>query len=336
MPLDLRIFEERYLKLLGDLLGDENPEFGVVLNGRGEDEQGKEKRFDLGTVALVTDIGTTEEFYGLQSIGGARFRVNAWLPDDPYPIADIDFLPYLVWDEGLAPLLIELEGKMTIDKVRHYFDHRGFLAPIIEDLNRALGQLAAKGIAVSDTQVMFATHSIPESMTESSGPPGVREGFEKPGGTYAAQHLAAATLAMAGLVTQDDLPSWELVYQSRSGAPSTPWLEPDVNDAIRTAKAAGKKAIVIVPIGFVSDHVEVIWDLDNEAKETSEELGLEFERVATAGTHVAFVEGIVDLIKERTAGLPAKALSPLGPWPGFCRPDCCPNLRKELPVIAEG
>jgi len=112
MPLDLRIFEERYLKLLGDLLGDENPEFGVVLNGRGEDEQGKEKRFDLGTVALVTDIGTTEEFYGLQSVGGVRFRVNSWLPDNPYPVADVDFLPYLAWDEGLAPLLVELEAKV--------------------------------------------------------------------------------------------------------------------------------------------------------------------------------------------------------------------------------
>jgi uncharacterized protein len=112
LPLDLRIFEERYLKLLGDLLGDENPEFGVVLNGRGEDERGKEKRFDMGTIALVTDIGTTEEFYGLQSVGGSRFKVNAWLPDDPYPIADIDFLPDLVWDQGLEPLRQELETKV--------------------------------------------------------------------------------------------------------------------------------------------------------------------------------------------------------------------------------
>ncbi len=83
-----------------------------MLNGRGEDEQGKEKRFDLGTVALVTDIGTTEEFYGLQSVGGVRFRVNSWLPDNPYPVADVDFLPYLAWDEGLAPLLVELEAKV--------------------------------------------------------------------------------------------------------------------------------------------------------------------------------------------------------------------------------
>jgi len=112
MPLDLRIFEERYLKLLGDLMGDENPEFGVVLNGRGEDERGKEKRFDLGTLALVTNIGTTEEFYGLQSVGGQRFHVNTWLPDDPYPIADIDFLPELVWDEALATLREELEAKV--------------------------------------------------------------------------------------------------------------------------------------------------------------------------------------------------------------------------------
>jgi ferrochelatase len=142
---------------------------------------------------------------------------------------------------------------------------------------------------------------------------------------------------MAELAVQADLaPSWELVYQSRSGSPSVPWLEPDVNDAIRTAKEVGKKAIVVIPIGFVSDHVEVVWDLDNEAKETSEELGLEFERVATAGTHMAFLEGIVDLIKERTDGVPEKALSPLGPWPSFCNPDCCPNLRKALPVIAEG
>ena len=240
--------------------------------------------------------------------------------------------------ENLAQALeiAELKGKMTIDKVRHYFDHPGFLAPITEDLNRALSQLAAKGIDAAGIQVMFATHSIPVSMSETSGPVGVREGFQKPGGTYAAQHLAAATLVMADQAGQDGVPSWELVYQSRSGSPSVPWLEPDVNDAIKTAKEAGKKAIVVVPIGFVSDHVEVVWDLDNEAKETSEQLGLEFERVATAGTHVAFLEGIVDLIRERTDGLPAKALSPLGPWSGFCRPDCCPNLRKELPVIAEG
>lgn len=104
MPLDLRIFEERYLKLLGDLMMSDSPEFGVVLLERGTDADQNRKRFDVGTIAEVSDIGTTEEFYGLQSVGSKRFSVNSWLPDDPYPIADIDFIPELIWDDQLAPL----------------------------------------------------------------------------------------------------------------------------------------------------------------------------------------------------------------------------------------
>jgi uncharacterized protein len=112
MPLPLRIFEERYLKLLGDLIGQENPEFGVVLISRGPEVGGGEKRMSLGTVASVTDIGTTEQFYGLESVGSKRFRVNAWLPDDPYPIADIDFIPDLIWDDTLMPSRVHLESKV--------------------------------------------------------------------------------------------------------------------------------------------------------------------------------------------------------------------------------
>lgn len=112
MPLPLRIFEPRYLKLLGDLLASENPEFGVVLIERGQEVGGGEKRMDLGTVARVTNIGTTEEFYGLESVGTQRFRVNAWLPDDPYPIADIDFIPDLIWDDALMPSRVHLETKV--------------------------------------------------------------------------------------------------------------------------------------------------------------------------------------------------------------------------------
>ena len=112
MPLNLRIFEERYLKLLGDLLGEETPEFGVVLIERGQEVGGGEKRMDIGTIASVIEIGTTEEFYGLQSVGSKRFRVNAWLPDDPYPIADIDFLPDLIWDDNLMPARVHLETKV--------------------------------------------------------------------------------------------------------------------------------------------------------------------------------------------------------------------------------
>jgi len=112
MPLPLRIFEPRYLKLLGDLVASEEPEFGVVLIERGPEVGGGEKRMNLGTIAKVTNIGTTEEFYGLESYGSTRFRVNAWLPDDPYPIADIDFLPDLIWDDNLMPSRVHLESKV--------------------------------------------------------------------------------------------------------------------------------------------------------------------------------------------------------------------------------
>ena len=112
MPLSLRIFEERYLKLLGDLITEENPEFGVVLIERGPEVGGGEKRRSIGTIASVTDIGTLDEFYGVQSFGSKRFRVNAWLPDDPYPIADIDLLPDLVWQESLMPARLHLETKV--------------------------------------------------------------------------------------------------------------------------------------------------------------------------------------------------------------------------------
>lgn len=112
MPLSLRIFEERYLKLLGDLIGQENPEFGVVLIERGQEIGGGENRLGFGTLASVGDIGTLDEFYGLEAIGSQRFRVNAWLPDDPYPMADIDLIPDLVWDDSLTSAKDELETKV--------------------------------------------------------------------------------------------------------------------------------------------------------------------------------------------------------------------------------
>jgi hypothetical protein len=112
MPLSLRIFEERYLKLLGDLMLSETPEFGVVLIERGVEVGGGDKRLEIGTLASVTDIGTLDQFYGLESTGTQRFRVNAWLPDDPYPMADIDFIPDLIWDDTLMPARVHLETKV--------------------------------------------------------------------------------------------------------------------------------------------------------------------------------------------------------------------------------
>ncbi len=112
MPLSLRIFEERYLKLLGDLVTSDEPEFGVVLIERGQEVGGADKRMNIGTIASVSNIGTLDEFYGLESFGTQRFRVNAWLPDDPYPLADIDLLPDLIWHESLTPARVHLESKV--------------------------------------------------------------------------------------------------------------------------------------------------------------------------------------------------------------------------------
>lgn len=109
MPLTLRIFEERYLKLLGDLMGAESPAFGVVLVSRGSEVGGDDGRMSIGTVASVTQIGTTDEFLGLESFGSQRFSVNEWLPDDPYPIAEIEKIPDLVWDDTLMPARVHLE-----------------------------------------------------------------------------------------------------------------------------------------------------------------------------------------------------------------------------------
>ena len=112
MPLSLRIFEERYLKLLGDLVLSENPEFGVVLIERGAEVGGSDKRLAIGTIASVTNIGTLDQFYGIEAFGSQRFRVNAWLPDDPYPLADIDLLPDLIWDSSLMQARVQLETKV--------------------------------------------------------------------------------------------------------------------------------------------------------------------------------------------------------------------------------
>jgi Lon protease-like protein len=112
MPLPLRIFEPRYLKLLGDLMGSENPEFGVVLIERGTEVGGGDQRMQIGTIASVINIGTTEEFYGLESVGTQRFKVTTWLPDDPYPVAVIEFIPDLVWDDSLLEAKNQLEVRV--------------------------------------------------------------------------------------------------------------------------------------------------------------------------------------------------------------------------------
>jgi protoporphyrin/coproporphyrin ferrochelatase len=235
-------------------------------------------------------------------------------------------------DLGMALTNTGLAGTMKVDKLRHYFDHPGFITPFIEGLVEALTASSAAGHSPQTTHIFFTTHSIPNAMGESSGPPGRFDGV---GGAYVAQHLAAAELVVAGAKEHGiTTPAWSLVYQSRSGPAHVPWLEPDINDALRDAKESGMTCAIVVPLGFVSDHVEVIWDLDNEAKETCDELGVHMLRVATPGTHPLFVSGLVDLIEARMADETGVALSSLGPWPSVCAPGCCKNLRREVPHIA--
>jgi len=221
-------------------------------------------------------------------------------------------------DYAMALDATETEGVLQIDKVRQFFDHPGFVQPFTDSLREALAAFAAQGFSPAETKVLFSTHSIPSTDAERSGPDGH---------AYERQHLAVAEFIMTELGS--DVP-WELVYQSRSGPPTQPWLEPDVNDVIAELPAAGVKAVAVVPLGFVSDHMEVLWDLDTEAKESAEEAGLAYIRTATPGVHPAYVDALIDLVLERRDGTPVEerpAVTDLGPWYDTCRPGCCENVR---------
>ncbi|SFN41035.1 ferrochelatase [Mycetocola miduiensis] len=226
-----------------------------------------------------------------------------------------------------------LFGHIAIDKVRQFFDHPGFVTPFIDGVRDGLTQIQRDNPGIdlfSEVEILFSTHSIPSTDAARSGP--AERGFGE-GGAYAAQHNAVAEVVIESvkreLALEGEL-AWQLVYQSRSGPPSMPWLEPDINDVIAQLPARGKRAVVIVPLGFVSDHMEVLWDLDNEATESAEENKLYSVRVPTPGTHAAYVSGLIDLVLERRDGVQVKdrpAMTDLGPWYDVCRPGCCENVR---------
>ncbi len=202
-----------------------------------------------------------------------------------------------------------LADEVSIAKLREYFDHPGFVGPFVEGVRAALARVTDERPGAR-THVLFVTHSIPIAAAQASGPE------HGPGGAYVAQHLAVARAVVAQAVP-DGTP-WSLVYQSRSGSPSVPWLEPDVNAAIDELAADGVGALVVVPIGFVSDHMEVVWDLDTEAAATAAGHGMLMVRVPTPGVHPAFVAGLVDLVVERLDDVPDDErphVTELGPWP---------------------
>ncbi|MDQ6706277.1 MAG: ferrochelatase [Acidobacteriota bacterium] len=189
------------------------------------------------------------------------------------------------------------EGAPEIDKLRVFYNHPGFIEPMVENVRAALSRMPG-------ATVVYTAHSIPLAMAESS--------------CYEAQLREACRLVSAGLGRHDA----ELVFQSRSGAPGQPWLEPDIGEYIRNTSA---KQLVIVPVGFISDHMEVLFDLDTEVRRICQERGIRMERAPTVGAHPAFIAMIAELIAERTAGIPRRALGALGANHDFCPAECCPG-----------
>lgn len=196
------------------------------------------------------------------------------------------------------------EDAPVIDKIRQFYDHPGFIEPMITNVQRCLDQLPT-------ARLVFTAHSIPQSMAATSD--------------YEAQLREASRLVAEG-VGRDD---FDLVWQSRSGPPHVPWLEPDINDHMESISESGVDEVVVVPIGFISDHMEVMYDLDTEAEATAERLGMSMLRAATVGTDPRFVAAIVELIEERRSGVPKRALGDLAIRPDYCAQDCCPAPQRR-------
>jgi len=191
-----------------------------------------------------------------------------------------------------------------VDKLRSFFNHPGFIEPMIERTREALNQIPAERRQAA--HLIFTAHSIPLAMANNC--------------QYETQFREASRLVAAGLGHAN----WRLAYQSRSGPPSQPWLGPDVGEAL--AELASDKAtdVVVIPIGFISDHMEILYDLDEEARLKAAELGLNFVRGGTVGTHPRFVRMIRELVEERMSpGSPRLVLGELGPSHDICPVDCC-------------
>jgi ferrochelatase len=200
----------------------------------------------------------------------------------------------------------------AVAKLRHYHDHPGFVEPHVDGVREALASL--EPTPRDRVRLVFTAHSIPERMARTSGPDG---------GRYQAQLTETAAL-VAGSAAPDL--AWDLVWQSRSGPEHVPWLEPDVNPHLEALAAIGTAAVVVSPIGFTSDHLEVLWDLDTEAADTAKRVGLGFARAATPGVDPRFVSMVRQLVEERldpTGTVLRQRLGRVPVWDS-CASHCCP------------
>lgn len=256
--------------------------------------------------------------------------------------------------------------ELTVDKTRPYYNTPGLLQANIDAIVEAYGALAEQGVAAADARLVLVTHSIPLGMEAGSAPgagpesvPGASgasdahdptgAGRREPGVaadlstevSYVAQHEALAAVLVPEVARRLGLETVEadLVYCSRSGPPQARWLEPDVNDHLE-ALAAGHLTdghpvdrpggVVVAPFGFISDHMEVVFDLDTEAAQTARDLGMPYARAATVGTHPAFVDSLVDILFERAAAARGEDVRPdsttgVGPFHTVCPDSCCRN-----------
>ncbi len=196
------------------------------------------------------------------------------------------------------------EGAPLVEKLRVFYNHPGFVGPNAEAVRAALEGVPAD--RRDSAEIAFTAHSIPASMSD--------------GCDYRAQLLEACRLVAEGA----GCARWRLVFQSRSGPPTQKWLEPDICDYLRELKEAGTSDVIVSPLGFISDHMEVLYDLDTEARQVADSIGLNMIRASTVGAHSSFVRMIRELIMERLSpDVPRRALGTFGPRQDVCPQDCC-------------
>ena len=200
--------------------------------------------------------------------------------------------------QNIAAAQEEVGEAPRIEKLRAFYNHPLFIEANVDRIRTVCG-------GATPSHLVFTAHSIPESMAAHCD--------------YSVQLKEAGRLVAQELHVEN----WDVVYQSRSGSPMQPWLGPDICDHLRALDAAGVSDVVVAPIGFVSDHIEVVYDLDVEARHVAEELGMNMVRATTAGTHPSFVKMIRELILERVDNAPARFLGSRGPNHFVCPADCC-------------
>lgn len=227
-------------------------------------------------------------------------------------------------EELFAGLPRDASGHATLEvfKLDPYWDLPALVSAQVELLQPALA-------AQPGAHIVFTTHSIPTEMARTSGPVG---------GAYVRQHLELIDAVMIELARRGIHATWELAYQSRSGSPRTPWLEPDINDVVVRCAGEGVRSIICSPIGFLTDHMEVVWDLDTEARQTAVEHEVHFVRVPTVGTVPVFIEGLADHVAKALRAGNDSSLAQAKPAPSaverqWCTEHCCPNARGAKPSV---